>query len=73
VTLADRHDQFTGYEIESAADRDVRRDVARTIVDGGWGLLELRPTRMSLEAVFLQLTTTEERHADGAAEEVQHG
>ncbi len=73
VTVADRHEQFTGYEIEAAADRDVRRDVARTIVDGGWGLLELRPTRMSLEAVFLQLTTTEERHAEGAAEEVQHG
>ena len=35
------------------------------IVRGGWGLLELRPMRMSLEDIFLSLTTTEEtEHAD---------
>ena len=50
---------------------DVRRDVARAVVDRGWGLLELRPTRMSLEEIFLQLTT-EEQPAEHA-EEVQHG
>ena len=37
----------------------------------GMGLLELRPTRMSLEQIFLQLTT-EEQPAEHA-EEVQHG
>ena len=57
VTVADQHDQFTGYEVESESTHDVRRDVARTIVDQGWGLLELRPTRMSLEQIFLELTT----------------
>jgi ABC-2 type transport system ATP-binding protein len=57
VTVADQHEQFTGYEIESESTHDVRRDVARTIVDQGWGLLELRPTRMSLEQIFLELTT----------------
>jgi ABC-2 type transport system ATP-binding protein len=60
VTVADRHEQYTGYEIESAPNQDVRRDVARAIVDSGWGLLELRPTRMSLEEIFLQLTTEEQ-------------
>ena len=45
---------------KSEPSTDVRRDVARTIVDQGWGLLELRPTRMSLEEIFLQLTTNEE-------------
>jgi gliding motility-associated transport system ATP-binding protein len=39
--------------------RDVRRDLARAVVDRGWGLLELRPMRMSLEEIFLQLTTEE--------------
>jgi hypothetical protein len=29
-------------------------------VDRGWGLLELRPMRMSLEEIFLQLTTDEQ-------------
>jgi hypothetical protein len=28
-------------------------------VGSGWGLLELRPTRMSLEEIFLSLTTEE--------------
>jgi ABC-2 type transport system ATP-binding protein len=60
VRVADRHATFTGFEIEAEGNRDVRRDVARAIVDGGWGLLELRPMRMSLEEIFLQLTTTEE-------------
>ena len=36
---------------------DVRREVASAIVRNGWGLLELRPMRLSLEEVFLSLTT----------------
>jgi len=40
--------------------RDVRRDLARAVVSSGWGgLLEMRPMRMSLEDVFLSLTTEE--------------
>jgi ABC-2 type transport system ATP-binding protein len=59
VIEADRHERRMGYEIESQADVDIRRDVARSIVERGWGLLELRPTRLSLEEIFLQLTTEE--------------
>ena len=36
-----------------------REDIARLVVNQGWGLLELRPIRLSLEDVFLQLTTTD--------------
>jgi hypothetical protein len=39
----------------------VRRELARAVVGGGFGLLELRPMRVSLEDVFLTLTTEEER------------
>ena len=42
-----------------APDRDVRRELASTVVGRGWGLLELRPMRMSLEEIFLQVTTEE--------------
>jgi ABC-2 type transport system ATP-binding protein len=45
------------YEIEGQAHVDIRRDVARAIVNGGWGLLELRATSMSLEDVFIKITT----------------
>jgi hypothetical protein len=44
----------------------VRRELAHAVVTRGWGLLELRPVRMSLEDVFLQVTTEE------APEEAPH-
>ena len=65
VNAVDRHERYTGFEIESTPDRDIRREVAREIVNHGWGLLELRPTRLSLEEIFLQLTT-EEQAQEGA-------
>ena len=67
VQATDGHEQTASYEIDSERGRDVRRDVARAVVGSGFGLLELRPARMSLEEVFLSLTTeerpVEEAHA----------
>ena len=60
VAVADHHGSAVGYEVESASGGDVRRDLARAVVSQGLGLLELRPLRMSLEEVFLQVTTEEE-------------
>ena len=59
VTLADSRESVVGLEVESEAGRDVRRELAAAVVTRGWGLLELRPMRMSLEDVFLKLTTQE--------------
>ena len=59
VVESDRRDGMVAYEIDSEAGRDVRRELARAIVNSGWGLLEMRPMRMSLEDVFLSLTTEE--------------
>ena len=47
-------------EVQSAQDVDIRRDLANAVVSNGWGLLELRRARLSLEEIFLQLTTAEE-------------
>ena len=44
------------FEVESLKDRSIRGDLARTVVQSGWNLNELRPSAMSLEEVFLQLT-----------------
>jgi ABC-2 type transport system ATP-binding protein len=68
VTASDRRDQVTGYEVESEAGRDVRRDLAAAVVGRGWGLLELRPMRMSLEEIFLQVTTEDAASPEGAVE-----
>jgi ABC-2 type transport system ATP-binding protein len=57
--IAERRDGIAAYEVESERGRDVRRELARAVVQNGWGLLELRPARMSLEEIFLQLTTQE--------------
>jgi gliding motility-associated transport system ATP-binding protein len=57
VRVAETRGAVTALEIESEAGRDVRRDLAATVVNRGWGLLELRPMRMSLEEIFLHLTT----------------
>jgi ABC-2 type transport system ATP-binding protein len=60
VAVSDHRAGIDGFEVESAHGIDIRRDIARTVVNSGWGLLELRPLRMSLEEIFLQVTTDEE-------------
>jgi gliding motility-associated transport system ATP-binding protein len=59
VASADSRGESGAFEVESERGRDVRRELAREVVTRGWGLLELRPMRMSLEEVFLQVTTEE--------------
>jgi ABC-2 type transport system ATP-binding protein len=57
VVESDRKAGIVGYEVEGERGRDIRRDLARIVVASNWGLLELRPMRMSLEEIFLSLTT----------------
>jgi ABC-2 type transport system ATP-binding protein len=67
VRPADVRGALTGFEVESETGRDIRRELAAAVVTRGWGLLELRPTRMSLEEIFLHLTT-EDAASPSAAE-----
>jgi len=68
VAAADMRTGSGAFEVASERGRDIRRELAREIVNRGWGLLELRPMRLSLEEVFLQVTTEEGAPAlsDGA-------
>ncbi len=59
VAVSDTRQQVVGYEVDSEAGRDVRRELAAAVVGRGWGLLEMRPMRMSLEEIFLHVTTEE--------------
>jgi len=52
-------DSRAQFEVESEKGRLVRGDLARTVVECGWDLNELRPAAMSLEEIFLQLTESE--------------
>ena len=53
-------------EVQCDEGADVRRELAGTVVSSGWGLLELTPLRMTLEDIFLELTTSEEPRKDNA-------
>jgi ABC-2 type transport system ATP-binding protein len=68
VVESDRRDGLVGYEIVSEPGRDVRRDLAKAVVTSGWGLVELRPARISLEEVFLTLTDVDEQQPAAQAE-----
>jgi ABC-2 type transport system ATP-binding protein len=48
------------YEVNCALGSDRREDLAAAVVQGGWGLLEMRTSSLTLEEVFLKLTTKEE-------------
>ncbi|HEY64845.1 MAG TPA: ATP-binding cassette domain-containing protein [Caldilineae bacterium] len=45
------------YEVTCTLGRELRPVIARALIENGWELLELRPIAMSLEEVFLKLTT----------------
>jgi len=59
VVCKEQVDSRARFEIESEKGRFVRGDLARAVVESGWDLNELRPSAMSLEEIFLQLTGTE--------------
>ena len=71
VAIADTKQQVVGYEVDSEAGRDVRRELAAAVVGRGWGLLEMRPLRMSLEEIFLHVTTEEAPAGAAAVVEAQ--
>jgi ABC-2 type transport system ATP-binding protein len=51
------------FAVDCSAGKDLREDIARTIVERGWGLRGLRPAAVSLEEVFVQLVTSESSSA----------
>jgi len=54
------------FQVEGELRKDIRSDLARTIVQNGWGLYELQSAAMSLEDIFLKLTTAEESETANA-------
>ena len=59
VIQKDTRDNRLLFEVESLQGRSVRADLARSVIESGWDLLELRPVGLSLEDIFLQLTATD--------------
>ena len=72
VVFKEKRQNGNIFEVESQKNRFARGDLARAVVESGWDLNELRPTAVSLEEIFLQLTgeqagsPAEEKAAKGA-------
>ncbi len=47
------------YEVGMVAGQDLRPEIARVVVNGGFDLLEIHPMGVSLEEIFMQLTRDE--------------
>ena len=58
------------FELEAEAGRDVRPDVARAVVQKGGDLLGLSQAGMSLEDIFIHLTTQEAAERSAPQQEV---
>jgi gliding motility-associated transport system ATP-binding protein len=56
-------------EVHTEKDHDVRAELARAVVESGWGLFELKTSGMSLEDIFLKLTTRDLTEEPAAQEE----
>ncbi len=70
VNVADARESASSFEVDSEKGADVRRALADAVVGGGFGLLEMRPMRMSLEDIFLSLTTEEQPQDEAQEREV---
>ena len=68
VAISRSNDGAKILDVQSDRGADVRRELANVIVSNGWGLLELTSLRVSLEDVFLELTTSEEPETETAHE-----
>ena len=64
VEPRDSTDGRVTLEVHSEKEKDVRAELARAVVESGWNLYELTTSGLSLEEIFLKLTTT-----DAASEE----
>ena len=50
---------INAYRVQYREGADLRDEISRTVISRGWSLLSMQVNSMSLEEIFLRLTTTE--------------
>ena len=50
---------INAYRVQFREGADLRDEISRTVINRGWSLLSMQVNSMSLEEIFLRLTTTE--------------
>ncbi len=48
------------YTVQARGGQDLRDEISRAVISSGWSLLSMQTVGMSLEEIFLKLTTNEE-------------
>lgn len=66
VHVVDENGELATYQIETSTEHDIRRDLFFRMAQLQAPILELRSVELSLEDVFLQLTTEEDLTAEGS-------
>lgn len=61
-----RADGVLTATVEAAQAQDIRSTIAAKIVEKGWQLYELRGVSLSLEDIFLELTTDDAAHSESS-------
>jgi len=76
VEVRESREDLRAFEVEGQSDRAMRAALARAVVESGWDLNELRTAAVSLEEIFLELTSSDQQPsssgqtAEGEAEAV---
>ncbi len=52
------------WQVETGKDPAIRSELARAVIESGWGLYEIRSVGLSLEDIFLKLTGAESEAAE---------
>ena len=53
------------WQVETGKDPAIRSELARAVIESGWGLYEIRSVGLSLEDIFLKLTGAESEETAG--------
>jgi ABC-2 type transport system ATP-binding protein len=61
---AEKEDDVVNYIVESDKDNDIRRPIFFAMAQAGYPIIELKSLNLSLEDIFLQVVTSEEKEVD---------
>jgi len=67
VLARESRDGRAKFEVESLQGRHIRPDVARAVVESGWNLHDMHAAGLSLEKIFLELTSGDQARQGSAA------
>ena len=56
------------WQVETGKDPAIRSELARAVIESGWGLYEIRSVGLSLEDIFLKLTGAESESEETAGD-----